>query len=80
MTLLRREVPDLPPALFDQPEVGDLHAAVHRLAHVVDREAGDRAAVSASISTPVLPSTFTVAVTSIVDGLRRPARNQRRPW
>jgi len=36
-------VPALSPRLLDQPEIGDGHAAVHRLDHVVDGEAGHRA-------------------------------------
>ena len=39
----------------------DRHAAIDALAHVVDRERRHLTAVSASISTPVLASTCTVA-------------------
>ena len=37
----RDETARLPPMLLQQPDVRHRHAAVHRLAHVVDGEQGD---------------------------------------
>jgi hypothetical protein len=54
--------------IFQQPYTADLHRLVGSLGHVVDGQAGDETAVKASISTPVLPVSLTVAVT------RRPGR------
>jgi hypothetical protein len=54
---------------FDKPDFADGHLAVDRFAHIVDRETGDRNCVMASISTPVLPLTRTVASISTRGGL-----------